>query len=284
MRRLAAPALLLALTGCWVPLEKGRLLEARVQRLEVETKEQQQELDTQIKERISLVDKKLREVQVKLDELNTVSRAKGADLGVAVSKLGDELTRLKGELEAQQHNLSQLQQQVAESSKETETRLASLKGTGALDEAVARQKLAELARPDDHAAVFALAQQVETAGDKGVARELFLHFVKRWPRDEKAPEAAFRAGHLLAGQGKWREAVVVYGKVAEDYPKSERAPEALLQVAEGLVQLDRKEDARAVLEQLLADHPRSEAARKGKVRLAELTPKDARKPPAAKKK
>lgn len=284
MRRLAAAALLLAISGCWVPLEKGRLLEARVQRLEVETKEQAQEIDTQLREKIALVDKKLLEVQVKLDELNTVSRAKGADLGVAVNKLGDELARLKGELEAQQHNLSQLQQQVAESSKENETRLASLKGTGALDEAVARQKLAELPRPDDRAAVFALAQQVEAAGDKGVARELFLHFVKRWPRDEKAPEAAFRAGHLLAGQGKWREAVVVYGKVAEDYPKSERAPEALLQVAEGLIQLDRTNDARAVLEQLLADHPRSEAAKKGKVRLAELTPKDAKKAPPAKKK
>jgi tol-pal system protein YbgF len=281
MRRLAAPALLLALSGCWVPLEKGRLLEARVQRLEVETKEQQQELDTQIRERISLVDKKLREVQVKLDELNTVARAKGADLGVAVTRLGEELARLRGDLEAQQHNLALLQQQVAETGKETETRLASLKGTGALDEAMARQKIAELSKPDDRAAVFALAQQVESGGDKGVARELFLHFLKRWPRDDKAPEAAFRAGHLLAQQGKWREAVLVFGKVAEDYPKSERAPEALLQVGEGLVQLDRKDDARAVLEQLVAEHPKAEAARKAKARLAELAPKKA--PPPKKK-
>jgi tol-pal system protein YbgF len=281
MRRLTAPALLLALTGCWVPLEKGRLLEARVQRLEVETKEQQQELDTQIKERITLVDKKLREVQLKLDELNTAARAKGADLGVAVTRLGEELARLKGDLEAQQHNLALLQQQVAEASQSTETRLASLKGTGALDEAMARQKLAELPKPDDRGAVFALAQQVEASGDKGVARELFLHFVKRWPRDDKAPEAAFRAGHLLAQQGKWREAVVVFGKVAEDYPKSERAPEALLQVGEGLVQLDRKDDARAVLEQLITDHPKSDAAKKAKARLAELAPKKA---PSPKKK
>jgi tol-pal system protein YbgF len=272
MRRFAAPALLLAATGCWVPMEKGRQLEARVQRLEVETKEQAQEIDGQIREKITQVDKKLREVQGKLDELNTVSRAKGADLGVAVSKLGEELTRVKGELEAQAHNLAQLQKQVADAGKETEARLASLKGTGALDEAVARQKIAELPRPDDRAAVFALAQQVEAGADKGVAREIFLHYVKRWPRDEKAPEAAFRAGHLLAQQGKWREAVVVYGKVAEDYPKSDRAPEALLQVAEGLIHLDRKDDARGVLEQLLAEHPRSEAAKKAKARLAELSP------------
>jgi tol-pal system protein YbgF len=253
-------------------MEKGRQLEARVQRLEVETKEQAQEIDGQIREKIAQVDRKLREVQGKLDELNTASRAKGADLGAAVGKLGEELTRVKGELEAQAHNLAQLQQQVAEAGKETETRLASLKGTGALDEAMARQKIADLPKPDDRAAVLALAQQVEAGGDKGVARELFLHYVKRWPRDEKAPEAAFRAGHLLAQQGKWREAVVVYGKVAEDYPKSDRAPEALLQVAEGLVRLERKDDARGVLEQLLAEHPRTDAARKAKARLAELFP------------
>jgi TolA-binding protein len=138
-RRLAALASLLAATGCWVPLEKGRMLEARVQRLEVETKEQAQVLDVQVRERIALVDKKLREVQVKLDELNTVSRAKGADLGVAVARLGEELTKVKGDLEAQAHNLAQLQHQVAEAGKETETRLASLKGTGALDEAMARR-------------------------------------------------------------------------------------------------------------------------------------------------
>jgi TolA-binding protein len=54
-------------------------------------------------------------------------------------------------------------------------------------------------------------------------------------------------------------------------------------VAEGLVQLDRKDDARALLEQLIADHPRSEAAKKARVRLAELSPKDAKKPPPKKK-
>lgn len=284
MRRLAAPALLLAVTGCWVPMEKGRQLEARVQRLEVETKEQAQELDVQIREKIAQVDRKLREVQVKLDELNTVSRAKGADLGVAVNKLGEDLTRVKGELEAQAHDLAQLKQQVAEANKETEARLASLKGTGALDEAMARQKIAELPRPDDRGSVFALAQHAEAGGEKGVAREIYLHYVKRWPRDEKAPEAAFRAGQLLAQQGKWREAVVVFGKVAEDYPRSDRAPEAMLQVAEGLVQLDRKDDARGLLEQLIAEHPRSEAAKKARVRLAELAPpKDAKKAPPKKK-
>ncbi len=268
----AAPALLLLATGCWVPLERGRQMDARIARLEVETREQARVLDEQVRDKIGQVDRKLKEVQAKLDELNTSARAKGADLGVAVGRLQEELTRLRGDLEVQQHLLGQLDAAVKSGAKETEVRLAALKGTGALDEAVARQRLSELARPDDRAAVLALAQKEEAAGEKGVARELYQHYVRRWPRDEKADEAGLRAGEILASQARWREAVVVLGKVAEDHPKSDKAGPALLLVAEGMVQLDRKDDAKAFLEQVMADHPKTQAAAKAKARLAELFP------------
>lgn len=277
-RRLA-PALLLLAAGCWVPLERGRQMDARIARLEVETREQARELGDQVRASIAQVDRKLQEVQAKLDELNTTARAKGADLGVAVGRLQEELTRLRGDLDVQQHRLGQLDAEVKSGARETEARLAALKGTGALDEAMARQKLADLPRPDDRAAVLALAQAQEAAGEKGVARELYEHYVRRWPRDEKADEAGLRAGELLAGQGRWREAVVVLGKVAEDHPKSDKAGPALLLIAEAMVQLDRKDDARAFLEQVVAEHPKSEAAAKAKARLAQLFP-----PPKASKK
>lgn len=282
-RRLA-PALLLAAAGCFVPMEAGRVMDARIARLEVETKEQAQRLDETVREKIGQVDRKLKEVQAKLDELNTSARAKGADLGVAVDRLQDELTRLKGELETQQHLLAQLDQQSKASDKEVETRLAALRGTGALDEAMARQKLAELPRADDRAAVLALGEREAKAGEAGVAREVFLHYVKRWPRDDRADEAGFRAGELLAGQARWREAVVVLGRVAEDHPRSDRAGPALLLAAEGLVQLERRDDARALLEQVVADYPKAEAAAKARARLAELfPPAKAAKPPPARK-
>ena len=281
----AAPALLVLATGCWVPLERGRQMDARIARLEVETKEQQRELDEQVKEKIGQVDRKLKEVQAKLDELNTSARAKGADLGVAVGKLQEDLNRVRGDLEAQQHLLAQLDVTVKSGAKETDARLAALKGTGALDEAMARQKLADLPRPDDRAAVLALAQKEDATGEKGVARELYLHYVRRWPRDDKADDAGLRAGELLGAAGRWREAVVVLGKVAEDHPKSDKAGPALLLVAEGMVQLDRKDDAKAFLEQVVSEHPKTEAATKAKARLAELfpPPKDAKKAPPKKK-
>jgi TolA-binding protein len=261
-------------------------MEARIERLEVETREQAAELESQVKLKIGQMDQKLREVQSKLDELKKLEHEKGADLGVAVGQLREELVRVRGDLEAQQHQLAELDRQVQSSGKDLDTKLASLKGTGALDEAQARQKLSELARPDDRAAVLALARKEDEAGSSGVARELYLHYVRRWPRDDHADDAGFRAGELLAAQSRWREAVVVFGKVAEDHPKSDKAPAALLQVAEGMLQLDRKDDAKAFLEQVVSEHPKSDAAVKAKARLAELyppPPKDPRKVPPKKK-
>jgi TolA-binding protein len=280
-RRLV-PALLLLATGCWVPLERGRQMDARIARLEVETREQARELDEAVKQKLVQVDQKLKEVQQKLDELNTSARAKGADLGVAVGRLQEELVKLRGDLDAQQHLLGQLDASVKVGAREMDTRIASLKGTGALDEAMARQKLAELPKPDDRAAVLALAQQQEAAGEKGVARELYQHFLRRWPKDDKADEAGLRCGELLAAQGRWREAVVVLGKVAADHPKSDQAGPALLLVAEGMVQLERKDDARAFLEQVIAEHPKTDSAAKAKARLAELFPPAKKAPPKKK--
>ncbi len=277
-RRLA-PALLLLAAGCWVPMERGRQMDARIARLEVETREQARQLDETVKLKLGQVDQKLREVQLKLDELNTSARAKGADLGVAVSRLQEDVVRLRGDLDAQVHQLGQLDAAVKAGSKETDARLAALKGTGALDEAMARQKLADLPKPDDQAAVLALAQQQEEAGEKGVARELYLYFVRRWPKADHADEAGLRAGQLLAAMGRWREAVVVLGKVAEDHPRSATAATALLLVADGMVQLDRKDDARAFLQQVIAEHPKTEAAAKARARLAELFPAPRKVPP-----
>ncbi len=279
----AAPALLLAAAGCWVPIERGQQMEARIGRLEVQSREQAQELEEQVKAKLVQVDRKLKEVQSRLDELNLAAHRSGADLGVAVGDVRDQLARLRGDLEVQQHQLGELQRQLADASKQTDTRLAALKGTGALDEALAREKLAALSKPDDPAAVYALAAEQDGAGEAGVAREIYLQYLKRWPRGDRADEAGFRAGELLSQARRWREAVVVYGKVAEDHPRSPRAPDALLGVAEGLVKLDRREDARAILEQVIAQHPRTAAATRARARLAELFPARAKRGAAGKR-
>ena len=279
---LAAPLALLLLGGC-VSIEKGRQMEARLQRLEVQNVEQQRKLDEQrevVRERVAKVDQKIAEVQEKIDELNRAARRSGADLSVSVQRLQDELAKSKGELEVEHHRLDQLDKSVADIRTDTEGRFAALKGAGALDTFEARQKLSTLQKPDDKNAFFALAQKEDQGGDQGVARELYEEYVHKWPSDARSAEAGFRAGQLLFEQKRYRESLLSFGKVAEDFPKSERAPQSMLGAADAMVKLDMKDEAKAVLQQLLERYPKSDAARGAKERLQTLSSPAKKKPSA----
>jgi TolA-binding protein len=283
---LAAFAAAAGLAGCWVPIERGRQMEARIQKLEVQSVDQQRTMDEQkevVRERVAKVDQKIQEVQAKIDELNQAARRSGADLGVQLARLQDDFSRVKGDLEVARHELAALEKNLGALDSKTEGRFAALKGAGALDEYEARQKLAALPKGDDRAALLSLAQKVEKDGEKGVARELYEEYARKWPSDPKAAEARFRAAEIHFGQKRWREALLAYGKVAEDFPRSDLAADAMLGAAEAMVRLDMKDDARAVLKQLLEKYPKHKAVAKAKERIAELAPPRAP-PPAEKKK
>jgi TolA-binding protein len=261
------------LAGCWVPIERGRQMEARIQKLEVQGVDQQRTMDEQrelVRERVAKVDQKIHEVQIKIDELNQAARRSGADLGVQLNRLQDEFARVKGDLEVAQHKLADVEKSVGALDQKTEGRFAALKGAGALDEFEARQRMSALPKGDEKGALLALAQKSEKDGDAGVAREMYDEYARKWPSDPRAAEARFRSAQLSFGMKRWREALLSYGKVAEDFPRSELAPDAMLGAADAMSKLEMKDDARAVLQQLVSKYPKSKAAARARERLGEL--------------
>jgi tol-pal system protein YbgF len=258
-------------------------MEGRLERLEEQSTESDRRIEEQralVRDRVAKLDQKLVEVQEKIDELNKAARRSGADLGVGLARMQEDLTKVKGDLEVEQHRLGQIEKTLADLKVETEGRFAALKGAGALDEFEARRRAELLQRPDDRDAFLALAQKEEASGDKGVARELYQQFAKRWPTDPKAAEASYRAGEILFAQRRYREAILAHGKVAEGFPRSDLAPHALVRIGESMIALDMKDDATAILGQVLEKYPKSPAAPRAKKLLAGLAP--AKKP--AKKK
>ncbi len=277
----AAPALALLLSACWVPMQKGREMDQRIGQLEIESTRRYEEQQRILKDRVAVADRKIAEVQQKIDELNHAARRSGADLGVSLSRLQDDVNRLRGDLEVQQHRLAQLEQAQQAADAKTDRRFAALKGRGALDELEAKEKIDTLQKPDDKGAFLALAQKEETQGDKGVARQLYDEYVRRWPTDPGAPEAAFRSAQLSEAQQRWREAMVSYGWIYEKAPASPRAPDALLGLGRAMLQLDElKKDAPGVLREVTVKYPRTPAAAQAKELLQSLAP---RKPAARKK-
>ncbi len=281
--RVAALVAAGTLAACWVPIERGRQMEARLQRLEVQGVQQQRTLDDQreaIRERVAKADQKIHEVQTKIDELNRAARRSGADLGVQLGRLTDELARVKGDLEVARHDLDVVQKSVAALEERTEGRFTALKGAGALEAFEAKQKLAALPKSDEKAGLLALARKEEKDGNGGVARELYGEYARRYPSDPGSAEALFRAGEISFGQKRWREALLSYGKVAEEFPRAAPAPDAMLGAAESMLRLEMKDEAKAVLGQLVERYPKSKAAATAKARLAELSPA---RPPAPKR-
>jgi TolA-binding protein len=280
--RVLGPALLLAASACWVPLEQGEVMSQRLDKLEGSTADLRRRIEEQervVKDRVAAVDKKIAEAQHKIDELNQAARRSGADLGVAVNRLQDELAKAKGDLEVEHHKLGQIEQRLAELQQSTDTRFAALRGRGALDEAEAKQLIEGLPRQDDRAAFLALAQAQEQKGNAGVSRALYDEYVRRFPTDAAAPDAALHSGALAASQGRWKESFVAYGWVYKNAPRSEKVPDAMLGMAKAMIELEElKPEAPAMLEDLVRRHPKSAAAAKAKELLAKLQP-----PPPKKK-
>jgi TolA-binding protein len=281
LRPLVVLPALAALAGCFVPLERGRQMELRLDRLEADSTDASKRLDEQrvvFKDRIAKVDAKLAEVQKKLDELNQSARRSGADLAVGLDKLKDELARLRGDLEVEQHQVAQVEKTVEKLRADTDGRLAALKGAGALDEFEARKKIAALPNPEDAAAVVALGEREEQSGQRGVALEIFEHAVSRWPTDPKAAEAGLHAGRILLAQKRWRDAILALGRVAERHAKTEHAPDALVGVAQAMSELGMAEDAKAMFQQVIDKYPKAPAAKRAREALAAI-PAEAHKKP-----
>lgn len=271
MKRAWLVLLLGSLSGCWVPVERGRQMEERIKRLEGQTETSIKQLD----EQRAVMRDRLAEVQKKLAELNSTSHRTGADLAVNQDKLTDEVRRLHGMIEEQNHQIAQLKA-------ENEARFAALKGVGALEEWEAKKKTSQLKVPGDKNELFAMAQEQEAKGERAVARELYQELVKRWPTTARAADAHFRIGEIHFSDKKYREAILAFGKVVQDFPKSDKAPDALFRTGESMAALDLREDAKKLFEEVRKRYPQSMAAKRAKARLTEQTKGKKRTPkPAA---
>lgn len=272
MRRLALIALSLAISGCFYPADRGRTLEARLEKLDATQAQLRAEL-TQTREQLAAtlprIDEKIAEVTKALRSLDTASRRTGADIGVQLQKTVEDLSQLRGQVETYLYKIGELEAALARTSEDTEKRLLALKGDEALKEAEARKKAEELKRPTDKKEFLALAQEKAKAGELVLARQLYSEFLKKWSKDALAAEAHFGLGETYFAEDKCREALHEYGKLLQDYPKAGSTPDAYLRSSECFKKLKMHEESRLALEELVKGYPKSEAAKTAKARLAE---------------
>ncbi|MFP2904494.1 tetratricopeptide repeat protein [Pyxidicoccus sp. 3LFB2] len=269
MRRLVLFALLLALPGCFYPADRGRALEAKVDRLGAETAQMQAELKEargQLAATLPKIDEKVAEVTKALQGLDTAARRKDADIGIQLQKSVEDLAQLRGQVETYLHKITELETALGEQDK----KLVAMQGAEAVKEAEAKKKAEELQRPTDKKEFLALAQEKAKAGDVALARQLYNEFMKKWSKDALVADAHYGLGETYFTESRCREALFEYGKVVQDHPKASAAPDAYLRSSECFSKLKMKDESRLALEELVKSYPKSGAAKTAKERLAEL--------------
>jgi tol-pal system protein YbgF len=126
------------------------------------------------------------------------------------------------------------------------------------------------AAPADPAAekLFARALAGFRAGEPGQAVLELTDFLGRFPRHERAPSAQWWVGEAYYQQRDFRQALVEFQRVVEQYPESPSVAEALVKIGLCHRALDDAARARAAWEQVTRDHPASDAAARARSLLA----------------
>jgi tol-pal system protein YbgF len=239
-------------SGCFFPADRGQALENRVEEL----KTGQQKLEEQLVRTQDELKKTAERLQEALDQLDKASRTTGANIGVKVDSTLQDVAELRGQLEAQQHRLGELEAKLA-----------------AAPAPAAEPKKDEPKRPDDPKEYLKLADDTVKGGDVELGRRLYTELMKKWPKDDVTGEAHFGLGETYFNEKKCREALYEYGKVIQDFSKSKSAPTAYLRSADCFKDLKMVAEAKVALEELMKQHPKSDAAKTAKSKLAELSKK-----------
>ena len=90
------------------------------------------------------------------------------------------------------------------------------------------------------------------------AENAFKGFVKKYPKNEKVPNAYFWLGESLFVRESFPEAVLAYGEVIKNYKKHKKAPASLLKIGIAFSNLDKKKESCNALNNVLKQYPDSD--------------------------
>lgn len=274
-RRLVA-AVAFACSACWVPLEKGAQLDAEIRDLQDKQRDNAEAIQRQgaaqeqriadalarLEELSEKVSRDSAVLQAKLDELNRTASRTGANLGADMEKALGEISSLRGALEERAHEIQAIKQSLDGWRVPTEARLAKLE-----------EKPPPPPPPPPEPTkqeLYEEALKKLEAGETGAARAKFLAFRDKFKGDALAGNAQYWLAETYYAEGRYREAIVEFQRVQDEFKTSEKAPDAMLKLGFSFVALGLKDDGMLFLEELQKKHPKSAAAERARAKLKEL--------------
>lgn len=198
-------------------------------------------------------DKELQKLQKVMEQATALLTRNNADVGAQVDRLQQNVAKLTGGAEENAKTVQELSKRFADFQAKVDVKLENL-SSGA-----PQKKQAPV--PEDKDKLFTLAQGRINAGKHQEGRRLLRHFLVRFEKDSRVPDAWLQLGNSYYAQGKFANAIQEYRKVIEKYKRSKAVPEALYKIGMSFYQLKYCSDARVFFSELTRKHRRHRAAK-----------------------
>ncbi|MEY3747562.1 MAG: hypothetical protein RL194_1021 [Pseudomonadota bacterium] len=213
-------------------------------------------------------------LEERLAAIEAIVKGQGLlDLLSQVEQLNQELSRLKGELEVANHNITITQQRQRDLYADTDTRLRQLESSAtpaaqpaaaAADGSNASQEASQESRD------FEAAQALATASRHREAFEAFDKYLQTYPNSARVPEAQYALGYAQFSLKNYKASMATQQKLLQQFPDHAKAPDAMYNIANSQIQLSDVDGAKKTLRLLLSKYPKSDVAPTAQKRLAVL--------------
>lgn len=188
--------------------------------------------DVKIVDSVSVDNQQRQQQQVRTDQAQVEA---SAQLFYQLQMLQEEVMRLQGMLEQQQHELARLKQQRMDDYLDLDGRIAALSAAPAVvpPSSVAPQQ--PTSRPvldeNEYASAYQAAYDRIPKRQFKEAREAFEAFLQRYPGTPYQANALYWLGELYLIDGNTDKARASFSTILQDYPEHNKFPEALYKMA-----------------------------------------------------
>jgi len=235
-------------------------------------KEEQDKRITELQAKLDVSEKSRQALEKRLADMESGQKSQMMDWMGQIDRLNLEISRLRGQLEVNTHELEQSQQRQQQFYTDLDARLRKLEsgvaGTvgptpNAMPSAAAVDSVAELKN-------YEAAHELFKAGKYKESAEAFDKFVQAYPNSKYAPSAQYWIGYANFSQKNYKAAIASQQVLIQRYPDNQKVPDAMFNIANSQIQLADLDAAKQTLRALLDKYPNSDAAPLAKKRLTVL--------------
>jgi tol-pal system protein YbgF len=241
--------------------------------------------------RVDETSRALDNIQKEITRLgNQIDNRAMLDLFQRVDELADEISQLRGELEIQNNDLSDLKKRQRELYLDTDRRLRDLEnralsqppvvlptpgastdltpatdntGTAVIEPATSTTQTTQpgTTASSEEKAAYQASFDTLKEGRYKKAKASFKSFLNQYPNSIYAGNAQYWLGEANYVTRNFEQGIIEFQQVVDRYPKSAKVPDAMLKLGYTYYELKQNDEAKAILQELRKRFPKSTAYR-----------------------